>query len=182
MGTFDEYQELFRTKLPRIGPSQKKFLDCILDGEHRHEAILTAYPWLLRWSKGRKSVIERKADEMWRHPSVQAWLTHYKQVGAISADCSLSDHMAQLERLRELAIATGNISAAVNAEAFRGRAAGHYVERISVTHDNVTPLQVIERIATVAPELAQSLAKEKGIEFQPKVLELEPEPAQAGVR
>ncbi len=49
------------------------------------------------------------------------------------ARCSVGEHLAELARARELAYAHGQISAAVQAETTRGKAAGLYEDRLHLT-------------------------------------------------
>jgi hypothetical protein len=69
--------------------------------------------------------------------------------------------MAQLERIREAAMESGNIGAAVAAEQTRGKVAGHHVERIMEIP--AEPADTLRTIAQHQPELAAQLAAQAGI-------------------
>jgi len=77
---------------------------------------------------------------------------------------TMESHIAELERLREIALNTGNVGAGVQAEQLRGKAQGHYKENIDITVND--PMATLREIAQLSPELAAQLAKDQGIEWQ----------------
>ena len=76
---------------------------------------------------------------------------------------SMEEHIRGMYRLREIALETGNIGAAVQAHHFADKASGHYVDQVrDVTVD---PLNALKEIASFSPALASELAKEHGLEW-----------------
>jgi hypothetical protein len=60
-------------------------------------------------------------------------LRHYQRIGFDQARITAENHLAELARARELALAHGQISAGVQAEHYRGKAAGLYEDRLRLT-------------------------------------------------
>lgn len=96
------------------------------------------------------------------HPKIALAIAQGRKNGMGAAKLSHEAHMQELERLKAIAIETGNVGAAVQAEQLRGKAAGHYVERHAdvTTHD---PVETLREIAKDSPQLAADLAQRHGI-------------------
>lgn len=69
------------------------------------------------------------SKDILRRPHVAAYLAEIQEELLTEANCSLSDHLMALARLRELALDEHEHPSAVKAEELRGRASGHYVEK-----------------------------------------------------
>lgn len=74
--------------------------------------------------------------------------------------------MQELERLKEIAVNTGNVGAAVQAEQLRGKAAGHYVEKFEDVSKANDPVDTLKEIARHSPDLAQQLASANNIPWK----------------
>ena len=70
-----------------------------------------------------------------------------------------------IARLKTLALKNGNYGAAVQAEKIRGEVAGHKTEKVQLIP--ASPEQTLQEIAALSPELAQELARQEGIDWQP---------------
>lgn len=150
--------------LPDLTDMQLKFCEGILAGLTQRKAYRAAY------GSGSMSVgaIDVEASRLRHHPKIALWLDAARSDTLKSHACTLDGHMSELERLKSIAIRTGNIGAAVQAEQLRGKAAGHYVEQYAdVTFD---PLRTLKQIAEHEPELARKLAAKHNI----PLTELEP--------
>ena len=145
-------------ELPDLTSQQMEFVRHLLDGKTATDAYRAAY-----------STENMLANTIWsaasnlRHDTkVAAWLTAARTANLGSAKVTLEGHVAELERLREIALSTGNVGAAVQAEQLRGKAAGHYVEQIrDVTETD--PLKTLEELSRLSPELARKLAEQEGV-------------------
>ena len=63
------------------------------------------------------------------HPSVVKYIEHLEEEKLEKHKVTKLNHIAELNRIKELAIKKGNYSAAVNAERYRGQAEGLYIDR-----------------------------------------------------
>ena len=99
---------------------------------------------------------------------------------------SYDEHVAELSRIKELALKKGSFSSAVNAETNRGKAAGLYIERKIIKHGKLEDMSELELeakmkqilddyapILNVTPEAA--LLDQKPLETKTKKKEKEPE-------
>jgi hypothetical protein len=145
--------------LPELTPQQMDFVRHLLDGKTASDAYRAAY-----------SAENMVANSIWceasklRHNSnVAQWLAAARTANLGSAKVTLEGHVAELERLREIALSTGNIGAAVQAEQLRGKAAGHYVEQVRDVTDK-DPMEMLDRLALeIGPEAVRKLAEDEGI-------------------
>lgn len=144
--------------LPELTAQQLAFVKGILDGKNNSDAYRAAYDC----SNMQPPTIWARASELRGNSGVAVWISHARIACAGSATVTLEGHLSELERLKELAIATGNLGAAVQAEQLRGKATGHYVEQIRDLTD-YDPLVTLEQLAQHSPALAKQLADENGI-------------------
>lgn len=149
--------------LPDLTEKQQKYVTARLEGKSGADSVRAATD-TSAWSK---SSIWAEASKLEHHPSIRLWLNAARRAALGAQSVTLEQHLRELERLKEIAIATGNIGAAVKAEESRGRAGGLYVEK----HQDVTdhnPERTLREIAQHNPELASSLAKQHNIQWQDK--------------
>lgn len=145
-------------ELPELTAQQMAFVKGILDGMTASDAYRAAY-----------STENQKPETTWAAASrlrndtkVAAWLAAARMANLGSATVTLAGHVAELERLREIALKTGNVGAAVQAEQLRGKASGHYVEQWrDLTEPD--PLAALRQLEKLSPELARKLADQHGI-------------------
>jgi len=99
---------------------------------------------------------------------------------------SYDEHVAELSRIKELALKKGSFSSAVNAETNRGKAAGLYIERKIIKHGKLEDMSELELeakmkqilddyapILNVTPEAA--LLDQKPLGTKEETKEKEPE-------
>ena len=146
--------------LPDITDQQRRFVEGILSGKTSSDAYRAAYDC----SNSLCSTVWAEASRLRSDYKVAAWLAAARKAGLGHTVVTLAGHIAELERLREIALDTGNVGAAVQAEQLRGKAQGHYVERLEVSAAD--PLETLRQIAAVSPHLAAQLAAAQGIEWQ----------------
>jgi hypothetical protein len=147
--------------LPDLTDQQMTFVRHMLAGKSATEAYKLSYDV----STMSPNCIWGAASTLRHHKGVSKWL-HAARTAALGAGVvTLEGHIAELERLREIAIASGNVGAAVQAEQIRGKAQGLHVDRIADVTEQFDPTRTLQDIARTAPDLAASLAAEHGIEW-----------------
>ena len=145
-------------ELPDLTEQQKAFVDGILAGKSGADAYRAAY----NCSQMSNAVVWKEACILRSNRKVAVWLAAARKAGLGASVVTLSDHIKELERLREIALDTGNVGAAVQAEQLRGKAMGHYVDRVETT-DLTDIRQELEEIRKISPEAADAYAKQKGL-------------------
>lgn len=147
--------------LPDLTAQQQKFVEGILAGKTASDAYRAAYDC----SNMGQNTIWVKASVLRNSDTVTVWLSAARQAHLGTAVLTYDNHLRELERLREIALKTGNVGAAVQAEQIRGKVAGHHVDQVRDVTDRFDPAQTIREIAAHSPELAASLAAANGIAF-----------------
>lgn len=105
-----------------------------------------------------------EASRLLANPKVSLIISMLRQAHFGDALVSRDKHLRELERLREIALNTGNVGAAVQAEQLRGKVEGHYIERFEdVTKTD--PSEVLKELAKIAPDAARALAQEHGLQI-----------------
>lgn len=138
--------------LPDLTAQQRKFLEGILAGKTSSDAYRAAYDC----SQSQNNTVWVEASKLRAHPDVALWLSAARKAGLGRATVTLEGHISELERLREIAIDSGNVGAAVQAEQLRGKASGHYTENLNVTYSD--PTDILDEIRKLDPDLATQLA------------------------
>lgn len=147
-------------ELPELTDQQQEFVRQRLAGKTATDAYKAAYSTENMLPR----TIWAQASRMNSHPDIAAWLAAGREAYLGTTILTREGHMAELERLREIALKTGNIGAAVQAEQLRGKVAGHQIDRVAdVTTPDAT--DTLTAIASVDKELAHKLALAHGIPF-----------------
>lgn len=149
------------SELPELTGQQQKFVEGLLAGKTGADAYRAAYDC----SNMLGSTIIAAASRLRANSNISAWLSAARQAGLGTATVTFESHLRELERIREIALESGNIGAAVQAEQIRGKAAGHHVDQVRNVTERHDPAQTIKDIAQHAPELAAALAAEHGIDL-----------------
>jgi len=150
--------ELDASGLPEITERQQEFVRQLLAGKTASDAYRLAYDT----SGMLPNTVWTEASMLRSDPKVAQWLSAARQAHLGTAVLTRDMHMAELERIREIALASGNIGAAVAAEQTRGKVAGHHIERIQeVPADPVETLRELYRTGQHAVALA--MAEQHGI-------------------
>lgn len=150
------------SELPSLTAEEMAFADSIIQGKTATEAYLRAYPHKAHW---KKEAIWSKASTLKNSDKIQAWLGAAREAQVGNAATTLATHLLELDRLKHRALAQNNVSAAIQAEHLRGKAAGLYVEKTE-TITKPDPRAVLDKIAETNPELAAELAKTRGITWK----------------
>lgn len=147
-------------ELPELTDQQRKFVEGVLAGKTASDAYRAAYDC----SHSGDPTIWVNASRLRADANVALWLSAARKAGLSRAVVTLEGHIGELERLREIALESGNVGAAVQAEQLRGKASGHYTEQFRDMTMDVS--ETLREIARSSPELAAQLAKDNGIEWQ----------------
>jgi hypothetical protein len=113
---------------PKLTPKQQAFVHGVIEGKTATDAYRTAY----NCEKMSKGAIAVEASRLLRHPKIALYLLSYRRIAADAAQATLEKHLAELARVREEAVASGQISAAVQAEYQRGKVAGFYNDELKL--------------------------------------------------
>ncbi len=144
--------------LPDLTANQMGYVHAVCSGMSGADALRASRD-VSGWSN---VSIWAEVSKLNAHPSIRLWLSAARKACLGSAVLTKDGHLQQLERLREIALDTGNVGAAVQAEQIRGKVAGHQVER----YEDMTPIDpkvTLEELARISPQAAQALAAAAGI-------------------
>lgn len=144
-------------ELPELSVQQQAFVQALLTGKTASDAYRAAFDtsdWL-------QSSIWCEASKLSNNPKVLQWLSAARKAQLGTAHITLEQHIRRLDRLAAIAVETGNIGAAVQAESIIGKVAGHHIERVQEVPAD--PADVLKTIAATAPDLAAMLAAQAGI-------------------
>jgi phage terminase small subunit len=115
-------------ELPRITSKQEAFVEGLVQGKSASDAYRAAYDC----SSMAEPTVWSEASRLRANPKVSAWLRHFQRMGMDEARITIGEHLAELARGREVAYALGQASAGIQAEHYRGKAAGLYEDRLSL--------------------------------------------------
>lgn len=138
--------------LPDLTDQQMNFVRGILEGLTGADAYRRAYDC----SSMQQNTIWAAASRLRNDREVDAWLYAARQAHLGSQVVTKENHLAELERLKAIAVRTGNVGAAVQAEQLRGKVQGHYIERFEIDMP-ADPNAYLEELARIAPELSKRL-------------------------
>lgn len=127
--------------LPDLTEKEQKFLEGLL----QNKPATVAYREAFDCSSMLGTSIQVAASRLRHNSKLSLWLSAARKAYLGSAVITIESHARELERLREIAIDSGNVGAAVQAEQLRGKATGLYVDR----HMDVTPAEPTRTFAEV---------------------------------
>jgi phage terminase small subunit len=93
-------------------------------------------------TKNKKSVWEL-SSQLADNIKVSSRIAELRKPVAEKAQITLESHLDDLLRLRNLAVKEHQISAAINAEIARGKAAGIHIEKSQINLNNLNPMVII---------------------------------------
>lgn len=146
--------------LPDLTANQLAFVRGILDGKSASDSYRMAYDV----SNSGKNTIWVEASRLRNHPHVSLWLSRAREAEMGHANITLEQHIQRLDALKQMAIETGNIGAAVQAEQIIGKVKGYHVERFEdVSRSDA--MSALDELAKLSPEAAKALAQEHNIQL-----------------
>lgn len=152
----------YSADLPELTPSQAKYVEGLLSGRMTDaEAYRAAY----NTENMGHGTVAVEASRLKSNPKVALTISILRKHGLGALNISRDDHLQELERLKAIALETGNVGAAVQAEQLRGKVGGHYVEKHADVSQSTDVTQTLKDIAQHSPDLAAQLAAQHGIEF-----------------
>ena len=148
----------FPDGLPELTEQQRKFAIAVAGGKKAVEAYRECYDC----SGSAQPTIWQNAWQLRHHNKVSIWIDALRRDRQGASSISREQHLERLEELRQLAMETGNVGAAVQAEQLMGKVEGHYTERVAVDVSDIR--STLDQIAAISPELAAQLARDNGLE------------------
>lgn len=152
----DTAPELDTDGLPELTPSQLAFVYRLLAGDTGADAYRAAYSTGDTWSN---EAIWVAASRLRHHTKVKLWLSAARQASMDTGKVTLESHIAELSRLKEICINSGNMGAAVQAEVSRGKACDLYRERFEMTRPGADILDKLAALKSVDPDAAALLMR-----------------------
>jgi hypothetical protein len=145
-------------ELPSLTPKQQAFIQALLQGKSASDSYREAYNCKIMST----AAVRVEASRLRRNSKVALYLSRVQRMGLDTARITLQAHLAELARARELALSHGQISAGVQAEHYRGKAAGLYEDRLRLT-GGPSDEELIKAIEeTLGKETAGALAAALG--------------------
>lgn len=118
-----------------LTPQQEKFAQLVAEGKNQSDAYRGAYPNSQKW---KPDAVNNAGFKAMSNGDVLARVAELRAEASKKTVITLESHLAELERLRDLALDAGKFDAAINAEVHRGKAKGLYVNK---TEDVTDPLK-----------------------------------------
>jgi hypothetical protein len=115
--------------LPKLTLKQQRFVKYILQGKTSKEAYRLAF----NSNTKNESSVSAQASRLASDVKIASYLRYYQRIGLEEASITRENHLSELARLRELAVENQQVSAGVQAEHYRGRVAGLYNDKLSLT-------------------------------------------------
>lgn len=151
-----------------LSPKEFQFVHGLLAGKTQTQAFRDSRD-TSNWTD---NSIWCEASKLASSPKVRQWLEQFRRQAMARGTVTLDGHLAELEKGKAYALATGNIGAWVKAEELRGKAAGVYLGDDQGRLAKVPAAQLIaivrEGIGGIeGEEAAQKLAKRLGVTLLP---------------
>jgi hypothetical protein len=146
-------------ELPELTPKQLAFVMALLRGKTASDAYREAYD-----CEGMAAnSIWVAASRLRSDAKVALWLRHFQLAALQEGTLTLQGHLGELTRLRERAIDARQVAAAVQAEHYRGKAAGLYEDRLRLTGDP-SDEELLKTIrALLGDEVAEAISVGLGV-------------------
>ena len=156
--TSDSYADaLAQEELPELSRQETEFVVHFIETDNATAAYRHAYG-----AEGYSGpALNVQASRKRNSAKIDLWIQVLRRTAGERAACTLEAHVGQLERIREIALATGNIGAAGNAEIARGKACGLYAgkgENAGTQGRGMDMGSMLKLIETTNPVLAAKMA------------------------
>lgn len=152
-------------ELPELNPKHLAFVEAMVTGKASTPS--EAYCMVYGDKHTTRVSLWHKASMLMSNPKIQEWMAAYRMAALDDMMTTADRHVAQLARIRELAIAKGDLKAAGIAEVSRGKVAGLYEDRIVVEHRAGDATLVEALTKAVGAEAAAGLARALGVKSLP---------------
>ena len=142
----------------RLTEMQKRFAEYIVFNEGKTTGMEAAIA--AGYSKDRARVEASELQNPRHSPLVVKYIGELREENQKKYEITFERHIAELAKLRELAIKRGSFSSAVNAEVSRGKAAGLYIEQKIIKTgklEDLTELELESRMKQIIQDYAPIL-------------------------
>ena len=142
----------------RLTEMQRRFAEYIVFNEGKTTGMEAAIA--AGYSKDRSRVEASELQNPKLSPLVVKYIGELREENQKKYEITFERHIAELAKLRELAIKRGSFSSAVNAEVSRGKAAGLYVEQKIIKTgklEELTELELESRMKQIIDDYAPIL-------------------------
>lgn len=116
--------------LPELTPKQDRYVQARLAGKNKTDAVRLAVD-VSKWSN---NAVWVEGHRMENNAKVSLWMDVIRREQITAANYTHEVFLAELEELRQLSVASGNMGAAVNATVNKGKSAGHMIEKTEITN------------------------------------------------
>lgn len=146
-------------QLPELTPKQLAFVMALLKGKTASDAYREAYDYAGMAANS----IWVAASRLRADAKVALWLRHYQLAALNEGKVTLEGHISELTRLREQALDVKQVAAAVQAEHYRGKAAGLYEDRLRLS-SGPSDAELIKSIrALLGDDVAKAISVGLGV-------------------
>ena len=125
-----------------LSPLEDRFALRVAQGDSPIPAYRFANPEAMQWEDVETL---RYVNALMARSRVKARIAEYKINTAANAKRTLPEHIRQLEKLRDQAIADGLVQHAIKAEELIGKVSGLYVEKKEISGANGGPVSITIR-------------------------------------
>jgi phage terminase small subunit len=137
-----------------LTPKQENFCLAYVETGNASEAYRRVYSV----ENMKPESVNRKAKELIDDGKVTARIEELRASAREAAKLTLEKHLRDLMKLRDEAQAQGQLSAAINAEIARGKAAGLYVLKAEVQGQIITPASILAELRAREGDRGYSIA------------------------
>ena len=124
----------------RLTEMQKRFAEYMVFGSTDGPVSQSEAATLAGYSPKRARVEGSELMNPRHSPLVVAYIGNLREERLRKHEVTYEKHVAELDRIKQLALAKGSFSSAVNAETNRGKAAGLYIDRKIIKHGHLEEL------------------------------------------
>jgi len=154
-------------QLPALTDKQMAFVLAKQKGMNNSDA----YRACTDTSRMAPQTIWADAGKMVSHPKVSLWLSQIRVEQISQATYTLEAHLADMARIKELAIEKGNLSAATKACENLGKAMNHYTSNIEINHTRSADTDLLQQLEKLlGKDASQEAAKRMGYTVENKEL------------
>lgn len=141
--------------LPALEDKQHQFVVNILSGMTCDQAWLKSGYCTTGLSK---FSIHGRAVRLRRNPDIVVWINAARMADCEQANYTLSQHVAELDEIKQQSLAMGVPGAAAQCAIHKGKALGYYTDRIKL-EESPDPKEVIAQLReAMGPEIANAFA------------------------
>ena len=154
----------------RLTEMQKRFAEYLVFGGPEGPVNKAEAAELAGYSKKRCRQEGTELTNPRQAPLVVKYLDELKQERNLKFGVNYEGHIAELARIKDLALKKNSFSAAVNAETNRGKAGGLYIDRKIIKHgklEDMTEEQLEMKMAQIEEDYA-SLLTDDVVDVTPK--------------